>query len=210
MRFAALRSAAALGLAIPFISSTPGLCAQTGLGPQPETSSALFVGVLAALKDSSASILQTLISDSDAKVTIDPRPLRAREVGGVANIESTVSIAGSPDVDSLSRDERTRRIRAIETAGFTQGDVTVFRRCPGPLVPPSSQPLPADPWKDCPPSRTVVAVFGPLSLSDTVSRVEVLVLAAAPVRRALINTLAMKVQNGQWHLVKQDAWAIVE
>ncbi len=209
MRFASVQGAAAVGLAIPLISSTLGLCALTGGGLQPETSSALFVGVLATLKDSSASILQTLISTSDAKVAIDPRPLRAREVGGVARVESALSLAGNPTVDSLSPSEFARRIRALETAGFTQGDVSVFQRCPGPMVPSPSQSL-ADRWKDCPPSPTVVAVFGPLSVSDTVSRVEVLVLAAAPARRALINTLTMKLQNGQWRLAKQDAWALLE
>jgi hypothetical protein len=171
---------------------------------------ALFTGVVASLADSSKSIVQSLTGSSDAKLSIEPRPLRTRPTGGVDNAENDLMLAGSTSVDSMPSSELAARLRVIDSLGLVRGDVSVFQRCPGSLVGTPNHPVPRDPWKACPPSGTIVATLGALSASDTESRVEVVVLVAQPEKSALINVLTMKLETGRWRLSKQEAWVIVE
>jgi hypothetical protein len=178
--------------------------------PGPRMSTPLFSGVVASLADSSTSIVKWLTAGSDARLTVDPRPLRTRPTGGVENAENDMRLAGRPTVDSLPPSEVAQRLRVLENSGFVRGDATAFRQCPGRMVGTPNHPLPPNPWKACPPSGTIVAAIGALSVSDTESRVEVVVLMAGPETSALINSFTMKLQREKWRLSKQDAWVLVE
>lgn len=205
--FVLVQLGAALALASQF-SAPPGSHAASEVDSKARAPTALFTGVVASLADSSKSIVQWLTDGSDAKLTIEPRPLRTRPTGGVDNAENDLMLAGS--TDSIPSSELAARVRVIDSVGLARGDVSVFQRCPGRLAGTPNHPPPPDPWKACPPSGTIVAALGVLSGSDTESRVEVVVLAAQPEKSALINVLTMKPEHGRWRLAKQKSWVIVE
>ena len=181
------------------------------VGLKSQMPAALFAGVVASLADSSKSILRTLAGGSGTKLTVDPRPLRTRPISGAENAMNNLILAASPVLDSLPPSELARRLRTLQDAGFARGDASAFQQCPGSgMVAMPGKTLPPHPWKACPPSGTVVAVLGAESVSDTVARVEVLILMADPGTSALTNTFTMRATHGRWRLTEQEPWVIVE
>jgi hypothetical protein len=206
----AVEAAAIVGFAVARPFPFCGICATDATEPKQQMPPALFAGVVASLSDSSKVIVKGLIGSDDAQLTIEARPLRSREIGLGEDAESALTLAGVPSVDSLSHPDFASRLVTIKSAGLERGEISIFERCPGDVVFPPGQTIPADEWNACPPRGTVVAALGLLAPSDTDARVEVLVLAAAPHRVAQISTFTMRQRNGKWHLVKQEPWIMVD